>query len=382
MKAALQCRETRPLTDAKEALAGIWRAGVRAVRGHDAVTAALGDLPRPDAVLAVGKAAASMAKAATDLFGPGVPCLVCTKYGHSADAGLPAGVEVIESAHPVPDENTLLAGSRALALVEAMPEGSHLLLLVSGGASALVEVPEGELTLADLAAENARLIAAGLDIHAMNRRRKELSRIKGGRLLGAFGGARATALAISDVEGDVIDVIGSGIGAAPEAPAFAYDGRIVASNAIAREAASAEARRRGIKVLSSEETLYCDVAEATSRIVSRLDGAKGLRIWGGEPTVILPENPGQGGRNQALALAVARDISGREGLSILVAGTDGSDGPTGAAGGLVDGTTWAAEAEGYLARADSGTFLEARGARFVTGPTGTNVMDLALALQT
>lgn len=369
------------MTDPKELLAAIWWAGVRAVRGQEAVGAALAGTPAPDAILAVGKAAASMARAATDRFGPRIPCLVCTKYGHAEGAGLPPSAQVIEAAHPVPDARTLVAGQRALDFVGAMPPGSHLLMLVSGGASALVEVPEAGLTLDDLAAENRRLLARGLDIHAMNRRRKEISRIKGGRLLAAFPGARATVLAISDVEGDDIGVIGSGIGMAPDHPGFACDGRIVASNAIARAAAAAEAERLGLPVLSSEETLYCDVAEAAARIANRLDGTPGLRIWGGEPTVVLPERPGDGGRNQALALTLARAIAGRPALTILVAGTDGSDGPTGAAGGLVDGATWTGDGETHLARADSGPFLEARHARFVTGPTGTNVMDLALALQ-
>ncbi len=369
------------MIDPKELLTAIWWAGVRAVSGHQAVTAALGDTPRPDAILAIGKAAATMAKAATDRFGPDVPCLVCTKYDHAAEAGLPATVEILEAAHPVPDENSLRAGARALAFVSGLDPASHLLLLVSGGASALVEVPEEGLTLADLVAENRRLLAAGLDIHAMNRRRKQISRIKGGRLLAAFPGARATVFAISDVEGDEIGVIGSGIGMAPEAPGFAYDGRIVASNAIARAAAAAEAERLGLPVLSSEEDLYCDVAEAASRIAARLDGQKGLRIWGGEPTVVLPDNPGDGGRNQALALTLAREIAGCDGLTLLVAGTDGSDGPTGAAGGLVDGTTWTEAGARHLANADSGPYLDSRAARVTTGPTGTNVMDLALALR-
>ncbi|MEM6824727.1 MAG: DUF4147 domain-containing protein [Pseudomonadota bacterium] len=369
------------MSDPKETLQAIWWAGVTAVRGFEAVSLALdAGVDPPAAILATGKAAVSMAEAACARF-PGTPCLVCTKYDHAAEANLPTHAKVIEAAHPVPDAQSIAAGRAALELVSAMDPGSHLLLLVSGGASALLEVPKGDLTLEDLAAENARLLSEGLDIHAMNRRRKELSEIKGGGLLSAFQGARVSVLAISDVEGDDIGVIGSGIGAAPEAASFAYDARIVASNAIARAAAAAEAGRRGIPVLSSDETLYEDVGDAAQRISAALDGAPGLRIWGGEPTVILPQNPGDGGRNQALSLAVARDIAGRDGLSVLIAGTDGSDGPTGAAGGLVDGSTWTPDAAGYLARADSGSFLNTRGARFVTGPTGTNVMDLALALQ-
>ena len=320
-----------------------------------------------------------MALAAVECFGPETPCLVLTKHGHGG--GLPAPVEILESAHPVPDAASLTSGRRLLDFVAGMAPGSHLLLLVSGGASALVEVPEDGWTLEDLAAENARLLGAGLDIHAMNARRRAYSRIKGGRLLAAFPGARVTSFAISDVEGDDLFVIGSGIGAAPENPAFAFEPRIVASNAIARNAAAEAARTRGIPVLCSEETLYTDVDAAADRIASALNGQPGLRIWGGEPTVVLPDTPGEGGRNQALALSIAGRIAGREGLTVLAAGTDGTDGPTTAAGAVVDGATWAPEAARHLARADSGTFLATRGARFETGPTGTNVMDLVLALQ-
>jgi hydroxypyruvate reductase len=367
------------MTDPKAHLEAIWRAGVAAVTGETAVAAALvSDIPpRPDGILAVGKAAASMAGAALAHYGAQTPCLVCTKYDHAA--GLPDGPEVIEAAHPVPDAASLRAGARASEFVASMGSGNHLMMLVSGGASSLVEHPREGVTLDDLARENARLLAAGLDIHAMNRHRKTLSRIKGGGLLDGFPGARATVYAISDVEGDDIGVIGSGIGAVSD-PGFDYRLGLVATNAIARDAAAREAERLGFRVLSSDENLYCDVAEAERRIHETLDATPGVRIWGGEPTVVLPENPGNGGRNQALALRLAKGLAGRVGTSVIVGGTDGSDGPTGAAGGLVDGATWAPGAEAYLARADSGSFLDGAGALFVTGPTGTNVMDLAVAL--
>jgi len=111
------------------------------------------------------------------------------------------------------------------------------------------------------------------------------------------------------------------------------------------------------------------------------DMGKGVLILGGEPTVVLPPNPGRGGRNQALALALAGEIAGIDGLTVLVAGTDGSDGPTQAAGGVVDGATWGPGAAEALERADSGTFLERRGGLVTTGPTGTNVMDLLVAIR-
>ncbi len=367
----------------RELLERFWWAGVRAVRGQEAVRAALAEAPieLPDAIVAVGKAAASMAKAAALEFGPDVPCLVLTKYDHAAEADLPPHVEVMESAHPVPDAQSLAAGARLLEAVSGMGADSHLLLLVSGGASALVEVPEAGWTLETLAEENARLLAAGLDIHAMNARRREFSRIKGGRLLAAFPGDRVTTFAISDVEGDALGVIGSGVGAAPAEHGFRHDARIVASNAIARAAVAKAAEAEGLAVLHSDEVLYADIAEAGDRVARALDGTPGLSVLGGEPTTVLPDNPGEGGRNQALALTIAERIAGRDGLTVLVAGTDGSDGPTKAAGGMIDGGTWGPGAEDSLRRADSGTYLSERGDLFVSGPTGTNVMDLALVLQ-
>jgi len=115
-----------------------------------------------------------------------------------------------------------------------------------------------------------------------------------------------------------------------------------------------------------------------------IEGEPGVYVLGGEPTIVLPPDPGEGGRNQALAAEIAKRISGIDGLSVLVAGTDGTDGPTDAAGGLVDGSSWKAAqgGEDALARADSGAWLEAAGCRFVTGPTGTNVMDLLVAIKT
>ncbi|MEM0948765.1 MAG: DUF4147 domain-containing protein [Pseudomonadota bacterium] len=371
------------MTADRELVKRLWWAGIRAVRGEEAVRAALTKAPieMPDAIVSVGKAAASMAKAAVSAFGPEVPCLVLTKYDHASQASLPDHVEVIESAHPVPDDQSLRAGQRLLQVVSRMEKDAHLLLLVSGGASALVEVPVDGWDLDKLAAENARLLAAGLDIHAMNERRRALSRIKGGRLLSEFSGRRVTTFAISDVEGDDLDVIGSGIGAAPETHKFLHDARIVASNAIARAAVAEAAAAEGLTVLASDEVLYADITEAADRIAGTLDGTPGLSIFGGEPTTVLPENPGEGGRNQALALTLAGRVASRSGLTALVAGTDGSDGPTTAAGGMVDGGTWGAGAADSLRRADSGTYLVGRDDLFVSGPTGTNVMDLALVLQ-
>ncbi|WP_300062063.1 DUF4147 domain-containing protein [uncultured Roseobacter sp.] len=356
-------------------------AGVNAVRGDNAVRAALAArvCRQPDQIIAVGKAASAMARAAHEAF-PGAPVLIVTKYRHTE--GAPAGAEVRQAAHPVLDENSLAAGARLLDVVSGMNPDSHLLILVSGGASALAEAPVDGLDLAGLTARAQEMLASGADIHAMNAARTAVSRVKGGKLLGQFKGASVTTLAISDVEGDSLAVIGSGIGDAPERRDFAFDARIVASNAIARTAVAEAARRTGLPVATNDETLYDDIMALAPRIGAALRAAQpGVHIFGGEPTVVLPPNPGRGGRNQALALMLAREIQGQNGLRLLVAGTDGTDGPTDAAGAVVDGSTWDDTAQDALARADAGRWLDAHGALLKTGPTGTNVMDLVIGLR-
>ncbi|MEM1351713.1 MAG: DUF4147 domain-containing protein, partial [Pseudomonadota bacterium] len=263
-----------------------------------------------------------------------------------------------------------------------MGHGSHLLMLVSGGASSLAEVPADGLDLDGFRAKTQELLGSGADIHAMNKVRRALSRIKGGRLLAHFPGARITTLALSDVEGGALSVIGSGIGDAPDASTFSFTPRIIASNAIARDSVVAKAENMGLHCRTNSETLYQDITVVGPKIARTLNsGAAGVHLWGGEPTVVLPPEPGQGGRNQALALTIARDIAGREGLTVLVAGTDGTDGPTDAAGAVIDGETWDPSAAVALRAADAGAWLDTRGALLRTGPTGTNVMDLVIALK-
>jgi hydroxypyruvate reductase len=357
-------------------LTAIWEAGVKAAQGISSVSAAITahNIARPDHVIAVGKAAASMAAAAYLEYGK-IPTTIVTKYGHLEDA--PDHALILEAAHPVPDQASLAAGKALQQAVAQCPAGAHLLVLVSGGASALAEVLPNEMSLPDLAAKTKTLLASGQDIHAMNALRKEISLIKGGKLLANFKGAKVTTLAISDVEGDDLNVIGSGIGAAPADPAFDFTAHIVASNQIARTAAAAEL---DVAPLSNTETLYENVETLAPKIGAQLRASKaGIHIMGGEPTVILPPNPGLGGRNMALALMIAREISGTTGIRVLVAGTDGTDGPTDAAGALVDGTTWDDSGETALTTANAAPWLDAKGALFRSGPTGTNVMDLLIA---
>ena len=360
----------------QEELLEIWRAGVEAVRGEPAVARALDDaaLPRVDRILSVGKAACDMARPAMARY-PDATTLIVTKHHHTTP--LPRAAQIIEAGHPVPDAASLEGGAALMAAVQACGATDTVLLLVSGGASAVAELLPEDMTLAAWQQETEGLVASGADIHAINTRRKQVSQIKGGKLLEAFQGTRAISFVISDVEGDDLNVIGSGIGAAPPAPGFAFSAQMVATNAHAR-AAAAEAS--DIPVIANRECLYDDIHALAPRLGEELRaGAPGLYIFGGEPTTELPDNPGRGGRNQALALLMAREIAGQDKIDILVAGTDGSDGPTGDAGGYVTGATWGNGAEDAALRADAGTYLAAHDALVTTGPTGTNVMDLMIA---
>lgn len=345
---------------------------------------------------------------------PDARALLVTKDGH-VDPALRewAGIRIIESAHPVPDARSLAAGQAVLDFIAATPPDATLWLLLSGGASSLAEVlPEG-VSLADWRRANAWLLASGLDIHAINAVRKGLSRIKGGRLLEALRGRPAEVLLISDVSGDDPASIGSGplvastpfpqpplpdwieslLARAPPTPEPS-DPRwstvhvcLLAGNAEALAAAAEAGRAAGLPVHCASRPLEGDAA-AEGRTIARdlLEGPPGLHLWGGETTVTLPAHPGRGGRNQHLALSAAQVLEGHAGVTLLAAGSDGTDGPTEDAGACVDGGTMAAiRARGIdpshaLRRCDSGTALAAADALIRTGPTGTNVMDLVLAL--
>jgi hydroxypyruvate reductase len=362
----------------------LWGTGVDSVSGRHAVTRALKqDGPfSASLVIAVGKAACSMFLGAGPCISPATRSVVVSKYGH-IDAACRASVTgaIIESAHPVPDANSLSAGEAVIQAVSRAGSQDRLLLLVSGGASALVEALQPGFGLTDLQSVTRRLLSSGQSIAEINEVRSGMSRIKGGRLLGEFRGDEARVYAVSDVQGDALATIGGGIGDPCHASAT-VEARIVASNRVARDAAAAEAERLGFPVMLNKESLYKDVMTVAGEISRQLAGASaGVYIWGGEPTIELPPHPGSGGRNQSLALAVAGLIKGSSGISVLVAGTDGTDGPTDYAGAYVDGKTVddAEDAEDALRRADAGIFLGRRKCLFKSGPTNTNVMDLVIA---
>ena len=313
-----------------------------------------------------------------------IPTYLVTKTGHIGNVVFESNVIAFETSHPVPDQSSLKTGKGLRDFVAGCPTGSHLLMLVSGGASSLVEHLKPGVSSADLVALTGAALAEGVDIGEINKRRRAISAIKGGGLLTSFKGQKVDVLAISDVAGDSISVIGSGIGAPPERIGFAYNCGVVAANAVARDAVVEIAKSLDIKIISNKENLYEDVPIIAARIAQEImEGPDGLYVYGGEPTVILPENPGKGGRNQALALEIARHVQNRTDIVGLVAGTDGTDGPTNAAGAFLDGDTFSSEpgAEDALRRADSASFLARTGDQIITGPTGTNVMDLAIFLR-
>ncbi len=357
-----------------------------------------------------------MAQGAHEALGANiVDALVVTKHGHAEALPWP----VLEAGHPLPDERSLVAGQRLIDFAVAIPLDATVLVLLSGGASALVEaLPEG-MDLAQLRALNDWLLAAGLDIVAMNRIRKRLSRIKGGRLARLLAPRPVLCLAISDVPGDDPRAIGSGplvadaslqappdttglpdgvaeaLRHSPSAPAVDdacfqnVQFEIIARLDDAKRAAAEAARQLGYPVTLHPEFIDGDALAAGARLAQALLAAPAgeVQVWGGETTLKLPLHPGRGGRNQSLALAAVLALRGHENVWFLSAGTDGTDGPTLDAGALVDGGTIVrGEAEGIAARqalatADAGNFLAASGDLLQTGPTGTNVMDLMLGLR-
>lgn len=391
------------LPNSRKVLEAIWQSGVTRVSGYDAVQKAIlgNDDFVPTHIIAVGKAASTMARAALDSYDKSLPTLIVTKYDHGeAELSNYKNVRLIESAHPVPDENSIKAGAQLIEFVSGLGSNlaseAKLLMLASGGASSLAESLLSPNTLEDLKTLNEDMLASGMDIHAMNTERKKISFIKDGKLLALFKGKALRSFLISDVEGDEINAIGSGIGAVTQ-NTLCKDKQqaIIASNEIARKQCAKAAFENDLKVVVNEETLYGNVFEIAKQCADKVKfGPSGLYIFGGEPVIQLPDNPGEGGRNQALAVAMAREVSTMNGIEILVAGSDGSDGPTGSAGGYVTSESWAQNEGGSaaLGAADSGNWLrhlkgegnqdfDKDGGLFITGPTGTNVMDIMLVLK-
>lgn len=389
-------------------------------------------------LVAAGKASVAMAEAAALVLGAALTAgIVVTKYGHAAGHTLPASVRVIEAGHPIPDAAGMMGAAAIAALFETTTPRDRVLLLLSGGASALLPAPAAGIALADLQAVTDALLRAGAAIGEINAVRKHLSRLSGGQLARLAQPAPVAALILSDVVGDPLDVIASGptapdptsyadaqavlaryhlLDAIPRSvaehleqgcagriaetpkpgdPLFANVANvIVGSNRLAALAAVAEAERLGYQAV-----LLTTFMEGEAREVAKVAAAlaKSIRahreplrppacvVWGGETTVTV-RGQGKGGRNQELALAAALVLEGIPDVALLALATDGTDGPTDAAGAIIDGqTAQRARAAGWdpaaaLAANNAYPLLDAAGALLRTGPTGTNVNDIMVLL--
>ena len=395
----------------------IWTAAIRSVLPDEAVRRALEHFHPQGRVflVAAGKAAWQMAHAALAVLGRVDGGIVITKYGH-VRGPLP-GVTCCEAGHPVPDDNSFAATQRALALVSGLRGDDTVLFLLSGGGSALFEKPL--LPAEELQAITQELLACGADIVEINTIRKRLSAVKGGRFALACAPAAVYSVVLSDILGDPLDMIASGpacpdSSTCAQAAAIAEKYRLALSPAAAallrqetpktlpnvttkitgsvRElcrAAASACRNLGYEPVLLTDQLCCEAREAGSFLGSIVrtqagQGKKLAYIAGGE-TIVHLTGKGLGGRNQELALAAAPAIAGLN-AAVFSVGSDGTDGPTDAAGGYVDGDTLAAlEAGGWsgyaaLQNNDSYHALKAVDGLIITGATGTNVNDVAVAL--
>ena len=367
-------------------------------------------------LVSVGKAAWQMARAAVDVLGHVDGGIVITKYGHVK--GEIPGVVCCEAGHPVPDENSFAATQKALDLVAGLTPEDSVLFLLSGGGSALFEKPlvSGE-ELQDI---TRQLLACGADIVEMNTIRKRLSGVKGGQFAQACAPARVFSIVLSDILGDPLDMIASGPAYPDQSPpgqavaiaekyglTLTAEARALLSRALPQQldnvttqitgsvrelcaAAAAQCQALGYEPILLTDQLACEAREAGSFLSAILRTHAGTDrdvayIAGGE-TVVHLTGKGMGGRNQELALAAAPGIAGLAGAAVFSVGSDGTDGPTDAAGGYVDGETLAALKEkdldvySVLRENDAYHALQAVGGLVITGATGTNVNDVAVAL--
>ena len=397
----------------------IMRSAIDAVLPDEAVRRALADF-RPGRgrtlLVAAGKAAWRMAAAALEVLGAVDDGVVITKYGH-VRGPLP-GLRCFEAGHPVPDENGFAATGAALEMVRGLHAEDTVLFLLSGGGSALFELPLIEPE--ELRDVTAQMLASGADIVEINCVRKRLSAVKGGRFALACAPARVWSLVLSDVLGDPPDSIASGP-ACPDTSSCAQalavadkyalqlserardclqretpkaldnaETRICGSVRALCAAAAEAAETLGYEPVFLTDRLSCEAREAgrflSAVLKSHAGDGKSLAFIAGGETVVHVRGKGLGGRNQELALAACEGIAGLEGAAVFSFGSDGTDGPTDAAGGYVDGDSLAALAaagqqlQAALADNDAYRALKAVGGLLVTGPTGTNVNDAALAL--
>jgi len=423
----------------RESARSIFDAALAAGDVRPLVFRALADVAPPERggvlVVGAGKASGAMAAAVEEMWGDRiVDGVVAVKDGYLAPT---RRVRLAEAGHPVPDQRGVEAARDIRVLAEAAGADDLLLVLVSGGGSALTPAPPPPITLADKQEVTRLLLAAGATINQLNAVRKHCSLLKGGQLARAAAPARVEALLLSDVVGDPLDVIASGPttadpstyedalgvldtfglrGTAPRSvilrleqgargeipetpkagdPVFArVRNTVIGNNALVVDAAAAKARALGFTPHVLTRALEGEAREVAKRFVAMArsirDGKGPLAppacvMAGGETTVTV-RGQGKGGRCQEFALAAGLEMEGAEGAVILAAGTDGTDGPSDAAGAIVDGASAArARAEGVdpaarLADNDSHSVLKASSDLVITGPTNTNLLDLYLLL--
>ena len=368
-------------------------------------------------LVAVGKAAWQMAACAADILGQKLHRgIVITKYGHSK--GEIARCRIVEAGHPVPDENSYAGTKLVMEMVEDLERDDEVIFLVSGGGSALFEYPLIEKETME--ALTQQLLASGANIVEMNTIRKRLSAVKGGRFAQLCAPAQVFSIVLSDIIGDPLDMIASGPAypdsstcAEAEAIAAKYGLKLTAemekllrtetpktltnvetivTGSVRQlcKAAADTCRALGYEPVFLTDRLTCEAREAGAFLSavarSHDDSPRSLAFIAGGETVVHLTGSGKGGRNQELALAAAEGIAGMDDTVIFSLGSDGTDGPTDAAGGLVDGTSAAAlhrtglTIHEVLQRNDAYHALKAIGGLLITGPTGTNVNDVAVAL--
>ena len=402
-------------TDAEKAA----YSAINAVLPEDAVRRALHGKRFSGRVIliAAGKAAPPMAKAALSVLPlPVADGLVISKYGHFN--GPITDLRCFEAGHPVPDENSVLAGEEALKLTEDLNENDTVLFLLSGGGSALFEKPL--IPLEELQDITGQLLACGADIVEINTIRKRLSALKGGKFAALWAPANVEAVILSDILGDPLDMIASGPvspDTATTADALAIvekyslrlscdaekclrietpkklsnvHSQVVGSVRELCRAAGEACRSMGYEPVFLTDQLSCEAREAgrflSSILRSHAAENKKLAFLAGGETVVHLTGKGLGGRNQELALAASEGLRGLRNAAVISVGSDGTDGPTDAAGGYADGDTWNELTEkGFslhdiLQNNDAYHALKAVNGLIITGPTGTNVNDLYLGL--
>ena len=397
------------VNDTAQDLRAIFQSAIDAVAGNTSVRKELATNTYPEKlhIVAIGKAADSMVQ--------GVPAeriisgLVITKHGHLSELLQQNSVlTCLESDHPIPKESSLKAGKALIQYLENLPEKAPILFLISGGASALVEVLRDGWDLVQLQEITDYLLANAYSINEINTVRRHISSCKSGGVWSHISEREVSCLMISDVPNDDPAIIGSGLlfpakeNVLPELPQHwlgklgeytpnkvpdNFNWKIIACLEDAKKAAATKATVLGYKVKVMPEFLQDDAISEARKCVEALQKNKGiLCVWGGETTVTLPIDAGKGGRNQHLALAAAIKMDGLENIYLLAAGTDGSDGMTIATGAIVDRLTVERGAQkgltvsDYLERADSNSFFTKTEGLIITGATGTNVMDLVVGI--